>query len=60
MQALRVIGKAVSGLHHWFMKYSGMTMIIDNVEERRRWRQKSDHAEENSGSSCERDTSSEK
>ena len=60
MQALRAIKKAVLAFHRWFMKYSGMTMIIDNVEERRRGRQNEDHPEEDPGSSCGRDFPSQK
>jgi len=56
MQALRAIKRAVSAFHRWFMKYSGMTMIIDNVEERRRGRQNEDPPDEDSGSSCDRDS----
>jgi shikimate kinase len=37
---------ATLAFHRWLMKYSGMTMIIDNVEERRRWRRSTDHPEE--------------
>jgi hypothetical protein len=59
MRDLRAIKKAVLAFHRWFMKYSGMTMIIDNVEERRRWRQNEDRPEEDTGSSCERDSPSE-
>ena len=58
IQALRVIATAVSAFHRWFMKYSGMTMIIDNVEERRRWRENQDSLEEASNSSTERDSPS--
>ena len=36
MRALRAIKKAVLAFHRWLMKYSGTTMIIDNIEERRR------------------------
>ena len=50
IQALRVIATAVSAFHRWFMKYSGMTMIIDNVEERRRRREKGDRPEQDSPS----------
>ena len=60
MQALRAIKRAVLALHRWFMKYSGMTMIIDNVEERRRGRQNEDRPDEDSGSSCDRDSPSQK
>ena len=60
MQALRAIKRAVLALHRWFMKYSGMTMIIDNVEERRRGRQNEDRPDEDSGSSCDRDSPSRK
>jgi hypothetical protein len=60
MQALPAIKKAVLAFHRWFMKYSGMTMIIDNVEERRRWRHSKDRSEEDSGSSCGRDPPSQK
>ena len=60
MQALRAIKKAALAVHRWFMKYSGMTMIIDNIEERRRWRQNEDRPEEDSGSSGERDSPSQK
>ena len=56
MLALRAIKRAVSAFHRWFMKYSGMTMIIDNVEERRRGRQNEDPPDEDSGSSCDRDS----
>jgi hypothetical protein len=59
MRDLRAIKKAVLAFHRWFMKYSGMTMIIDNVEERRRWRQNEDRPEEDTGSLCERDSPSE-
>jgi len=58
MQVFRVIRKAVLAFHRWFMKYSGMTMIIDNVEERRRWRENQDRLEEASDSSTERDSPS--
>ena len=58
MQALRVIRTAALAFHRWFMKYSGMTMIIDNVEERRRWRENQDRLEEASDSSTERDSPS--
>jgi len=58
MQAFQVIRKAVLALHRWFMKYSGMTMIIDNVEERRRWRKNQGRLEEASDSSTERDSPS--
>lgn len=60
MQALQAIKKAVLAFHRWFMKYSGMTMIIDNVEERRRGRQNGARPEADPGSSCERDSPSRK
>jgi hypothetical protein len=60
MQALRAIKRAVLALHRWFMKYSGMTMIIDNVEERRRWRQNKGRPDKDSGSSCDQDSPSHK
>jgi hypothetical protein len=60
MQALRAVKKAVFAFHRWFMKYSGMTMIIDNVEERRRGRQNEGRPDEDSGSSCDRDSPSHK
>ena len=56
MQAFRAIWKAVSAFHRWFMKYSGTPMIIDSIEERRRWRQSSERSEEASGTSSEGDT----
>ena len=37
MRVLRAIKKAAPAFHRWLMKYSGTTMIIDNIEERRRW-----------------------
>ncbi len=60
MQALIAINKAVLAFHRWFMKYSGMTMIIDNIEERRRGRQNGARQEADSGSSGERDSPSQK
>jgi hypothetical protein len=60
MQTLRALKRAVLAIHRWFMKYSGMTMIIDNVEERRRRRQNEDRPEEDPGSSCGRDSPSQK
>jgi hypothetical protein len=60
LRALRAIRKAVLAFHRWLMKYSGTTMIIDNVEERRRWRQNEDRSQEDAGSSCERGPRSEK
>jgi hypothetical protein len=53
MKALQAIKNAVLAFHRWFMKYSGMTMIIDNVEERRRGRQNEDPLDEDSGSSSD-------
>ena len=50
IRALRAVKKAVLAFHRWFMKYSGMTMIIDNVEERRRRREKGDRPEQDSPS----------
>ena len=50
IRALRAIKKAVLAFHRWFMKYSGMTMIIDNVEERRRRQEKGDRPEQDSPS----------
>lgn len=52
MRVLLAIKKAALALHRWFMKYSGMTMIIDNVEDRRRWRRDHEHVEVGAGSSC--------
>ena len=60
MQALRVIKTAALAFHRWFMKYSGMTMIIDNIEERRRWRQNEGRPDEDSGSLSERDSPSQR
>ena len=37
IRALRATKKAAIAVHRWLMKYSGTTMIIDNIEERRRW-----------------------
>ena len=37
MRALRATTKAALAFHRWPMKYGGTTMIIDNIEERRRW-----------------------
>ena len=36
MRALRATTKAALEFHRWPMKYVGTTMIIDNIEERRR------------------------
>ena len=60
MRVLRAIVKELSAIHRWFMKYSGMTMIIDNVEERRRWRQNEAPPHEDSRSQFERDSPSQK
>jgi len=60
MRALRASMKAVLAFHRWFMKYSGTTMIIDNIEERRRWRQYEERSEADSGTSSERDSPSQK
>jgi hypothetical protein len=35
MRALRAIKEAALAFHRWFMKYSGTTMTIDSIEERR-------------------------
>ena len=60
MRVLRAIKKAAPAFHRWFMKYSGTTMIIDNIEERRRWRQYEERSEADSGTSSERDSPSQK
>jgi hypothetical protein len=60
MQALRATKKAAIAVHRWLMKYSGTTMIIDNIEERRRQRQSEEHSEADSGTSSERDSPSQK
>jgi hypothetical protein len=46
MSTLRILKKAARDIYKWLMKYSGMTMIIDNVEERRRKRESLNHSEE--------------
>jgi hypothetical protein len=46
MATLRILKKAVTDIYKWLMKYSGMTMIIDNVEERRRKRESLNHTKE--------------
>ncbi len=56
MRVLRSITKAVSAVHRWFMKYSGTTMIIDNIEERRRLRKTEERSEEDSGNGDGRGT----
>jgi hypothetical protein len=56
MRALRGIKKAALAFHRWFMKYSGNTMIIDNIEERRRGRLSEERSEVDSGTSCEGDS----
>jgi hypothetical protein len=60
MRALRTIKKAVLAFHRWLMKYSGTTMIIDSIEERRRRRQSEERSEGDSGTSSERDSPSQK
>ena len=57
MRALRSIKKAVFALHRWFMKYSGTTMIIDNIEDRRRWRQNEERSKADPGTPPEDPTS---
>ena len=59
MRVLRSIAKAVLAFHRWFMKYSGTTMIIDNIEERRRLRKSEECSEENPGNRDRRDAHSE-
>lgn len=55
MRVLQGIAKATLAFHRWFMKYSGTTMIIDNIEERRRLQ----HTEESSDAdSTQRDEGS--
>ena len=49
MRVLRAVLKALLACHRWFMKYSGMTMIIENVEERRRGREEEYPPAQNSG-----------
>lgn len=53
LQILRALKRALLVTHRWFMKYSGMTMIIDNIEERRRGRQNEDQLQGDSGHSEE-------
>ena len=60
MRVLRSIARALLAFHRWFMKYSGTTMIIDNVEERRRLRKTAERSEEDSGNRDKRDAHSEK
>jgi hypothetical protein len=60
MRALRATKKAAIAVHRWLMKYSGTTMIIDNIGERRRQRQSEEHSEADSGTSSERDSPSQK
>ncbi|MBN2098663.1 MAG: hypothetical protein JW753_03605 [Dehalococcoidia bacterium] len=60
MRDLLAIKKVLLAFHRWFMKYSGMTMIIDNIEERRRWRQNQDRPKEDPGSSRETDSPSQR
>jgi hypothetical protein len=55
MRSLQSIAKAVLALHRWFMKHSGTTMIIDNIEERRRLRRSEESSEEDSGNRDKRD-----
>jgi hypothetical protein len=56
MRVLRSIARAVSAFHRWFMKYSGTTMIIDNIEERRRLRKSEERSEEDPGNRDRRGT----
>jgi len=56
MRDLRAIKKAALAFHRWFMKYSGTTTIIDNIEERRRLR----HNEEHPSTSSEGGSTSQK
>jgi hypothetical protein len=56
MRVLRSITKAVLAVHRWFMKYSGTTMIIDSIEERRRLRKSEESAEEDPGNRDRRGT----
>jgi hypothetical protein len=60
MRALRAIKKAALAFHRWFMKYSGTTMIIDNIEERRRLRHNEEHPEADPGTSSKEDSRSQK
>jgi hypothetical protein len=60
MRALRVIKKAALAFHRWFMRYSGTTMIIDSIEERRRLRHNEERPEEDPGTSSEGDSPSQK
>ena len=60
MRAIRATKKAALAVHRWFMKYSGTTMIIDNIEERRRWRQSEERSQADPGTSSERESPSQK
>jgi hypothetical protein len=57
MRALRAIKEAALAFHRWFMKYSGTTMIIDSIEERRHLRHNNEERPEaDPGTSSEGDS----
>ena len=51
VQVLRTIKNAALAFHRWFMKYSGTTMIIDSIEDRRRGRREEEQPGDSSASS---------
>jgi len=60
MRDLLAIKKSALAFHRWFMKYSGTTTIIDNIEERRRLRHNEEHPEAHPSMSSEGGSTSQK